>query len=402
LPTWRRPTARWTSRAILAVLFCAGAIASQDGGVRAQGPEAAPAPAPSPSPGFDERLARVRQRRELLSRELERLRGQERSLLGEVEALELEVRLRSAELEAARIDLQRSQAELNRTLARVTELEHDVAVMRPVLAAHARRLYKLGELSYLRLLLSVERPSDVFRGYGLVTSLARRDVARMSAFRADLQSLSTQRSELERRTRETVASRGQLEKARASLDRDRRRKTELLTSLVERKEIHAAFVAELEGAESRLRDLLQGLGTGDASVPMAVFRGSLPWPVAGKIRSGFGRKKHPKFDTYTLQNGIEIDAPEGTAVAAVHEGQVAFAERFKGYGLMVAVDHGGRHHTIYAHLAETTVAVGDHVTAGQTLGTSGPIDDDVAGVYFEVRFQGRPEDPADWLGKAPR
>ncbi len=385
-----------------ATVIAVTALGTGDGAAVAQAPQSTTEPASAAVQGFDERLARVKDRRQMFARELERLRGQEKSLLGEVERLEVEVRLRTEEQEAARLELQRAQAEMGRTLARVRELERSVAFMRPVLAAHARRLYKLGELSYLRLLLSVERPSDFFRGYGLVTSLARRDGARMSAFRHDLSSLSAQRVDLERRTRESVTLRAQLERARATLDRDRRRKTEMLTSLVERKEIHAAFVAELENAEGRLRELLEGLGTGDASVPMAAFRGALPWPVSGRIRSGFGRKKHPRFDTYTLQNGVEIEVPEGTPIAVVHEGQVVFADRFKGYGLMVAVDHGGKHHTVYAHLNEIEVQMGEHVVAGQRIGTTGSIDEEGAGLYFEVRFQSRPEDPTDWLGKAAR
>jgi septal ring factor EnvC (AmiA/AmiB activator) len=389
------PLARTTALLVLALGTGRGAATTPDAG------SGSPVSVTTTA-SFDERLSRVRERRQVFARELERLRGQEKSLLGEVERLEVEVRLRNEELLAARLELQRAQAEMDQTLARVRELEKDIAVMRPILAAHARRLYKLGELSYLRLLLSVERPSDFFRGYGLVTSLARRDGERMSSFRRDLENLATQRAELERRTRATMASRTELEKARGSLDRDRRRKTDLLTSLVERKETHAAFVAELESAEGRLREMLQGGGTGDASVPMAAFRGALPWPVEGRIRSGFGRKKHPRFDTYTIQNGVEIEVPEGTPVTAVHEGQVAFAERFKGYGLMVAVDHGGKHHTVYAHLLEIGVRVGDHLIAGQPLGTSGTIDEEGSGVYFEVRFQGRPEDPADWLARAGR
>jgi septal ring factor EnvC (AmiA/AmiB activator) len=83
-------------------------------------------------------------------------------------------------------------------------------------------------------------------------------------------------------------------------------------------------------------------------------------------------------------------------VTAVHEGTVAFAERFRGYGLMIVLDHGGKHHTLYAHLADVRVRVGEKVAAGQVLGTvgSGVVG---AGLYFEVRFQGRPEDPAEWL-----
>jgi septal ring factor EnvC (AmiA/AmiB activator) len=366
-----------------------------------------PSPSPSPSavaeatasPAVDDRLRRVQERKQALERELKRLRGEEKSLLGEVEELEVLVRLRTAELREAQLELQRNQAQLEITGKRARELEASVEATRPQLAAHARALYKLGELSYLRLLLSVDRPSDFFRGYRFVSALARRDNERMAGFRADLTALAETRSELERRMHEATALRSQLETTRRSLDAQRQKKTELLTAIVEKKETHAAYVEELENAETQLRRLFDGLGEGDVSVPVSAFRGQLPWPTEGKIRSGFGRHKHPRFDTYTVQNGVEIEAAQDGAVRAVYEGTVVFADRFRGYGLMVVLDHGGKHHSLYAHLAEATVAVGQKLAAGDVLGTVGATSVEGPGLYFEMRFQGRPEDPADWLKK---
>ena len=345
----------------------------------------------------DERLRKVQERRKALEQDLVRLRGQEKSLLGDVERLEVEVRLRGEELREIQIGLQRTQEQMDATVKRLGELTAQVERERPVLAARARSLYKLGELSYLRLLLSVDRPSDIFRGYRFVTALARRDNERIAAFRADLQTLATVRQDLETKTREAVALRESREKARRSLDADRRRKTALLTEIVERKETHAAYLQELQEAEARLTDLLNGLSEGDVAVPVAAFKGALPWPTEGRVRSTFGRHKHPKFDTYTIQNGIEIEAPADAPVAAVHEGEVVFAERFKGYGLMVVVDHGGKHHSLYAHLGEARVQTGQKVAAGEVLGTVGSTTLEGPGLYFEMRFQGRPEDPLEWL-----
>ena len=204
----------------------------------------------------EERLAKVRERRAALEQELTRLRGEEKSLLGEVEQLELELQLRTDELTEIQISLRRTRAALDATVARVRQLETSLAAARPALAAHARALYKLGDLSYLRLLLSIDRPSDFFRGYRFITTLARRDNARVAAFRADLVALTTEKAELERRTQESIALRARLSAARRTLDAQRARKTELLTSLVERKELNAAYVEELAQAEVRLQELL--------------------------------------------------------------------------------------------------------------------------------------------------
>jgi septal ring factor EnvC (AmiA/AmiB activator) len=344
----------------------------------------------------DDRLRTVRERRSALQRDLARLRAEERSLLGEVERLEIEVRLRSEDLRETQLVLQRTNEQMDVTVRRARELETSIKAARPALAARARALYKLGELSYLRMLLSVDRPSDLFRGYRFVSALARRDNQRIAGFRADLAALAATRAELERKTREALELRASLERTRRGLDADRRRKEKLLTEIVERKETHAAYLQELEEAEARLQQLLQGLTTDDVAVPIPAFKGNLPWPVAGRIRVAFGRRKHPKFDTYTVENGIEIDAHEGAPVEAVHEGTVAYADRFRGYGLMVVLDHGGKHHTLYAHLADLRVQAGQRVAAGQVLGSVGS-GMEGPGLYFEVRFQGRPEDPGEWL-----
>ena len=351
-------------------------------------PSASSAPFPSSA---DERLRAVRERRAALQKDLARLRSEERTLLGQVEWLEVEVRLRTEELRETQLVLQRTNEQMDATVRRARDLESSIAAARPVLAARARALYKLGELSYLRMLLSVDRPSDIFRGYRFVSALARRDNQRIAGFRSDLAALAATRAELERKTREALELRASLERTRRGLDADRRRKEKLLTEIVERKETHAAYLQELTAE--------------DVAVPIPVFKGSLPWPVAGRVRVGFGRRKHPRFDTYTVENGIEIAAPEGAPVTAVHEGTVAFADRFRGYGLMVVVDHGGKHHTLYAHLADVRVQAGQKVAAGQVLGVVGG-GVEGPGLYFEVRFQGRPEDPAEWLtgteGRSPQ
>jgi septal ring factor EnvC (AmiA/AmiB activator) len=376
-------------KAALLVLTLAGA------------PQDAPtARAPATSVVTDgERLRKVQERRAALEQELTRMRGEEKSLLGEVERLELELSLRSEELTEIQITLRRTRALLDATVARVSQLEKSLAEARPALARHARALYKLGDMSYVRLLLSIDRPSDFFRGYRLVTTLARRDNARVSAFRSDLAAFTTEKAALEERTRESLVLRNKLAAARRNLDAQRARKTELLTSLVERKELNAAYVDELAQAETRLQALLSGLDEGDVEVPLGAFRGSLPWPVEGAVRAPFGRRKHPRFDTYTVHNGIEIGAAPDAPVRAVHGGRVVFAERFRGYGLMVVVDHGGKHHSLYAQLADVQVTPGQQVEAGTVLGSADPAGPDGPGVYFEMRYQGRPEDPEGWLLK---
>jgi septal ring factor EnvC (AmiA/AmiB activator) len=344
----------------------------------------------------DERLRHIQERKAAIEKDLGKLRGRERSLLGEVERLELEVRLRTEELREIQAVLDRTNRQLDGVAKRTRELDARIAAERPGLRARARALYKLGELSYLRILLSVDRPAEVFQGYRFVSTLARRDSERIAGFRRDLSELRTSRAELEKKTQEALTLRADLDRARHNLDQHRERKVALLREIVEKKETHAAFLEELKTAEAKLQQLLGGLAEGEFSAPMAAFKGVMAWPAAGRLRVGFGRHKHPRFDTYTVQNGIEIAAKADDPVQAVHEGTVVFADRFLGYGLMVVLDHGSKHHTLYARLAEIKVSQGQQVGEGEAIGAVGA-GLEGPGLYFEVRFQGKPEDPLDWL-----
>ena len=128
------------------------------------------------------------------------------------------------------------------------------------------------------------------------------------------------------------------------------------------------------------------------------MRGRLPWPTDGRIVTAFGSQVHPRFGTRTFRNGVDIEAVEGTDVAAVYPGHVLYTGWFKGYGNLIILDHGHDYYTLYAHVADIVVREGDDVKQGQRIGTVGDTGS-LAGarLYFEVRYKERPLDPADWL-----
>jgi len=95
-----------------------------------------------------------------------------------------------------------------------------------------------------------------------------------------------------------------------------------------------------------------------------------------------------------------IAAKPGSAVAAVGYGRVAYADWLKGYGLIAIVDHGDGYLSLYAQCEALLKDVGDWVEPGEAIahaGASGGRRD--AGVYFELRKDGQPVDPAGWLIK---
>jgi len=84
----------------------------------------------------------------------------------------------------------------------------------------------------------------------------------------------------------------------------------------------------------------------------------------------------------------------------VHAGRVAFADWFKGYGLMIIVDHGEHYYSLSAHASRLLKEVDDIVYAGETIAQVGDTNSiKGAGLYFEIRQQGKPQDPLIWLKK---
>ena len=131
---------------------------------------------------------------------------------------------------------------------------------------------------------------------------------------------------------------------------------------------------------------------------MPIREGEIGWPVQGTLEGHFGTQLHPRFKTVTVRNGIEIEAPPGTEVNAVYDGQVVYAAWFQGYGNLVIVQHAGDMHSLYGYLSDIQVTPGQRVVRGDKIGLVGDTGSlDGPRLYFEIRVQGRPVDPEKWL-----
>lgn len=121
-------------------------------------------------------------------------------------------------------------------------------------------------------------------------------------------------------------------------------------------------------------------------------------PAVGAVTSGFGPRRHPVTGQQRHHAGVDIAAPSGAPVRAATAGTVSFAGTASGYGRTVIIDHGSGLTTLYAHLSSTTVRPGQPVTAGARVGAVGSTGLSTGPhLHFEVRVDGRPQDPSRWL-----
>jgi septal ring factor EnvC (AmiA/AmiB activator) len=385
---------------VLIVVFLAGVVARQDDRARTEA-----------------LAARASQRLEALHREADQLASQERTLLGDLRKLEVERQIRLEDLR--RLDAEGVQVETERAAItkRLTTLQEEDNAARPDLAARLVEMYKLGQARYARLLLSTSEVRRLGQAARTAAALAKLDRDRVTAHQRTFEALMAARARLDERGRRLEAVRGETRRAAALVARAAQARSDAIRDIDLQRDLNAQLAGELQAAQEKLQTSLRTLAAGSpvatqgdpgaaasapvdtaqpSNLPLKTFLGDLDWPVAGTVRRRFAR---PGTGPGPPSNGIDFAATEGATVTAVHEGVVQFADTFSGFGNLVIVDHGAQAFSLYGNLLDIGVKKGAHVEAGQALGTVGASLTGPAGLYFELRVDGQPVDPLQWLRK---
>jgi septal ring factor EnvC (AmiA/AmiB activator) len=133
----------------------------------------------------------------------------------------------------------------------------------------------------------------------------------------------------------------------------------------------------------------------DASLSGNAFRslqGRLKLPVAGEIGGRFGARRGEGASW----KGMFIKVAPGSPVRVVADGTVVYADWLRGFGNAMIIDHGGNYMTVYTGFATMVRGNGATVRGGDVLGASGSLESGETGLYFELRYMGRPINPQSW------
>jgi len=191
-------------------------------------------------------------------------------------------------------------------------------------------------------------------------------------------------------------------------ERLKKDRVRLLSEIRGKKSLYSQQIAELERNSLELRQLIKSLEAKRIEREKYFIgrekyvlhgSGNLPWPVKNrKLYREFGKYKHPKFDVFVMNKGIDILADKGETVTSINEGNVIFANWFKGYGMLVIIDHGKGLYSLYANLAKILVSCNQRVSKGTPIGKIGnPMAGDIYNFHFEIRVNGEPVNPLNWL-----
>jgi len=365
-------------------------------------------------PALADDQARVAKRLQALQAEIARVqerlqaaRGRQGQLERELRRLERDIGRSNRELRDIDARLARSQQRLDALRATRRSQLDALEEQRALLAQQVRAAYAGGRQAQVKLLLNQQDPAAVGRVLAYYHYLQTARLERINAVEATLTDLRRTEAEIGKETQT-------LETARQA---QQERQQALLTGKRERGQVLASLKAEIRGSDERLAALredeeqlkallaklarvLADIPNEDGLRPFPALKGQLPWPADGQLQARFGEARG-QSGTGLRWQGVLINAPEGRQVRAISHGRVAFADWMRGFGLLIIVDHGQGYMSLYGYNQSLYASVGDWVEPGQVIGAAGRSGGhETAGVYFEIRHQGKPVNPAQWCGQS--
>jgi murein hydrolase activator len=323
----------------------------------------------------------------------------------------LQEQLREAELKLASLthsirnnerSLLAAQDQLTGLKIQRRELETAKSRQQASIAKELKSAYQMGRQGQVKVLLSQQQPDTVARNmayYRYFLAARNNEIAQYRETLAQIAQLEPQISALTEQLTQTGQA---LDKARRNLNKAQVNRQQAVASLAASIETKGGALLQMENDRLELERLLEAIEIAVVNLQLPdnfkafkAARGQMPWPVAGKVPSNrFGKFRN---EGKMRWQGVSIPAREGTSVTAIHHGRVVYADWFRGSGLLLIIDHGEGYMSLYAHNQTLLKEVGEWVTAGtpvSTVGSSG--GQTSAALYFEIRHQGKPTNPANW------
>ena len=362
------------------------------------------AQAPSADEQRQSDLDKIRARIAQLTQKLAQSRKNVATLSEEIVRLDWRIEIAEQQvalLSARREDLARQLAATKAERVRAAAASDHFA---RALVTRARVLHRLGRYGYFRVILEARDVTGFLQVVERLDALARRDGALLGSYRAAQARLERDEILEETLQKELDQTFQRNRRELANLALLRRHREALLAQESSASASRKSEVVTLADKAERLERLLATLSQQssgepvDGSAGIRPWKGVLDWPARGALTETFGRHRHPKFDAWTISNGIAIALPVGTPVRAVYSGRAVYAQWLAEYGNLVILDHGDGIFTLYAWLQSVAVASGSYVPVGATVGAAGTGPGrEEPGLYFEVRDRQRASDPVAWL-----
>jgi len=311
-------------------------------------------------------------------------------------------------LHATRQKINRYRAKLKETEKNIKKISSEISALRKKLerrrqwiSRKLRAMHRYGRYGdTILMLVASEDATDLMKRWHYLKAIARYESGLIEDYRSTLAELNSKEAKLEDLHEKLVSEEKRVRKSERNLAMDKEEKQQILAAVKRKRASYENMLRELNAASQELQKMIKQAERQKqvASKGFWKLKGQLPWPVKGNVAIPYGAQKDPTYNTPVFRNGIYIAAPEGTYAKAVHSGKVVYADWFKNYGQLIILNHGGGYHSLYANLSEIFLKEGDIINNRANIGRVGDSSViDRPSLYFEIRYKGKPLNPAQWL-----
>lgn len=337
-----------------------------------------------------------------LTRTLNQVKGERNSVQTELQRTDKKIGALARDIMILNDQLVGSEAKLRLLKQQREPLLLSLREQAGDLEKQLRQQYKAGNLPRLQLLLTQRDPEQLSRMMTYYDRINQQLAERLRVFKEDLDKLELAELYIRSTQQEVFDHRDSLKQRSDSLEQVRKERRTVLASLEEQLKSDGSKLKSLKVDQTRLEKLLVQIRSSIAKISLKgadrTFRelkGRMPWPAKGSLARRYGNRQGG-----IAYDGILLSSSSGRAVKAIHHGRVVFSDWFKGFGLLTIVDHGDGYMSLYGHNETLLTEVGEWVAAGDQLATIGNSGGSTKpGLYFAVRYNGKPTDPLKWLAR---
>ncbi|BAY67984.1 murein hydrolase activator EnvC family protein [Anabaena sp. FACHB-709] len=320
-------------------------------------------------------------------------------------------------LQTTNSQIKDSELRLQQANQRLQQLEAKLAVTER--AYEERQVATVARLRYLQrsplnqgwaVLLQSRDISDFFSRRHQLKLVYRADQQILAKLSTQANLINQQKTEVEEQKNAIALIREQLLGQKSDYQAQAQSQSELIQRLSsDRLALEAAQnqlekdSKNLEGliqqkvAEAKAREAAQAKTNSRRNI-LIKGTGLFAFPSNAPTSSPFGWRVHPILGYRRFHAGLDFAASYGSTIRAADSGTVIFAGWYGGYGRTVIINHGGGITTLYGHASELYVSEGQTVQRGQAIASVGSTGLSTGPhLHFEVRRNGTPVNPADYL-----
>ncbi|MEH2199612.1 murein hydrolase activator EnvC family protein [Nostoc sp.] len=309
--------------------------------------------------------------------------------------------------------IQESESRLQLATQRLQQLETDLAVAQR--SYEERQIATVARLRYLQrspasvgwaVLLQSQNISDFISRRHQLKLVYQADEQILVKLNAQAILLNKQKTNVEQQKNEIALIREQMLAQKADYQTQAQSQSEMIQRLNSDRLALEAAQNQLERDSKNLEVLIQQK-VAEAEEAQAktnsrttIIRGTgvMAYPSDAATSSPFGWRIHPILGYRRFHAGLDFAASYGSKIRAADSGRVIFAGWYGGYGRAVIIDHGNGMTTLYGHTSELYVSEGQVVERGQAIAAVGSTGFSTGPhLHFEVRRNGTPVDPANYL-----